>query len=329
VGRHVHEILYGELGMEPGTCPHDDCPVDAAFRGEKIKIKEMEYERRDGSAVWVSGSLSVIRNQKRQIQNVVCVFHDISEEKRLQHLALVDKELDIASHIQSALLPEGPLENSRARVLVHQEQARIVGGDWYDYWGDGNRLVLVIGDATGSGIPAALLATLAMSAIRTEAKYPGDILDVATRANRAIVPNRLDDRFVTVFYSELDLDTLILRYVNAGHNDPLLIRGGSELIVLGSARRSILGAFEDPDLEEVNIQLEPGDRIFLYTDGVTECRDSRRRMYGENRLRRYLKKAGSRAPKAFIEGLVDSVKGFSGGKIEDDFTILMCDVKKR
>jgi PAS domain S-box-containing protein len=329
VGRHVHEIIFNEPGLEPGTCSREDCPVDAAFRGEAVRIKELEYERRDGSKVWIAGSFSVIRNRKRQIQNVVCVFRDISEQKRLQHLALVDKELDIASHIQGALLPEGPLENRTARVLAHQEQARIVGGDWYDFWEEDNRLMLVIGDATGSGIPAALLATLAMSVIRAEAKYREDILGVVTKANRAIVPNRLEDRFVTVFYSELDMKTLRLRYVNAGHNDPLLIRGGRELIPLGSEKRTILGAFEDPDLDVEEVQLEPGDRIFIYTDGVVECRDSRRRMFGENRLRRYLRNAGSRAPRAFVDGLVDSLKGFSGGKVDDDFTILLCDIKKR
>ncbi|MBN2026734.1 MAG: SpoIIE family protein phosphatase [Actinobacteria bacterium] len=329
VGRHLHEVLYGEEEPPQSACSRDDCPIDAAFRGENSELKEMEYERRDGSRVWISGSFSVLRNRKRQIQNVVCVFRDISEQKRLQHLALVDKELDIASHIQGALLPDGPLENGKVRVIAHQEQARIVGGDWYDFWEEDNRLRLVIGDAAGSGIPAALLATLAMSAIRAEAKYDTDALGVVTKANRAIVPHRLEDRFITIFYSELDLDTLKLHYVNAGHNDPVLIRGGSELITLGSSKRIVLGAFEDPELEEEEIQLEPGDRMFFFTDGVIECRDSRRRMYGENRLRRYLRNAGSRAPKAFVSGLVDSLKGFSGGKMGDDFTILLCDLKKR
>lgn len=328
VGRHFHEILYGEEGVKPGECTRRDCPVEAAFRGEKTGLREMEYERRDGSKVWISGSFSVIRNRKRQIQNVVCVFRDISEQKRLQHLALVDKELDIASHIQGALLPSGPLENRKVRVLAHQEQARIVGGDWYDFWEEDNRLMLVIGDAAGSGIPAALLATLAMSAIRSEAKYGSDALAVVTKANRAIVPHRLEDRFITVFYSELDLKTLTLHYVNAGHHDPVLIRGGSELINLTSKRRTILGAFDEPDLEEEEIKLEPGDRIFIFTDGVIECRDSRRRMFGHNRLRRYLRGAGSRAPGNFIDGLVDTLKGFTGGKVEDDFTIMLCDIKK-
>jgi len=329
VGRHVHEVLYGEPGLETAVCTREDCPVEDAFRGGRPLLKEMDYERRDGSKVWISGSFSVIRNRKRQIQNVACAFRDITEQKRLQHLALVDKELDIASHIQGALLPEGPLENGLVRVLAHQEQARIVGGDWYDFWEEDNRLMLVIGDAAGSGIPAALLATLAMSAIRAEAKYRTDTLGVLTKANRAIVPHRLEDRFITVFYGELDLQTLKLRYVNAGHNDPVLIRRGTELITLGSSKRTILGAFEDPDLEEEEVEMEPGDRIFIYTDGVIECRDSRRRMFGENRLRRYLKNAGSRAPGAFIGGLVDTLKGFCGGRMEDDFTILMCDIKKR
>jgi PAS domain S-box-containing protein len=329
VGRHVHEILYGEEGVELGTCSRDDCPVNAIFRGGKSSLKEMEYMRRDDSKVWVSGSFSVIRNKKRQIESVICAFRDITEQKRLQYLALVDRELDIASHIQGALLPEGPLENGMVRVMAHQEQARIVGGDWYDYWEEDNRLMLVIGDATGSGIPAALLATMATSAIRAEANYRSDILDVIKKANRAVVPQRMEDRFITIFYSELDMDTLKLRYVNAGHYDPILIRAGTDLITLKSRKRTILGAFNDPDLEAEEFQLEPGDRLFMYTDGVIECRDSRRRAFGENRLRRHLKGAGSRAATAFLQDLVKALKDFSSGKMEDDFTVLLCDIKKK
>lgn len=328
IGRHVHEVLYG-VEAEPGECPIEDCPVDAAFRGEKVVLKEMEYRRPDGAMVWISGSFAVIRNRKRQIENVICVFRDITEQKRLQHLALVDKELDIASHIQGALLPEGKLENRAVRVMAHQEQARIVGGDWYDFWEEDGRLILVIGDAAGSGIPAALLATQGMSVIRAEARYRTDILDVVIKANQAVMQHRTEDHFITAFYCELDLDTLQMRYVNAGHNDPVLVRGGSELITLESSKRSILGVFDHPDLAVEQIKLEPGDRLFFYTDGVIDCRDSRRRHFGENRLRRYLKAAGARAAEAFIQDLVRTLGEFCGGRMEDDFTILVCDVKRR
>lgn len=328
LGRHVHEVLYGETSVEPGICGREGCPIDAAFRGERIGRQEMEYTRRDGEKVWISGSFSVIRNKKRQIESVICVFRDITEQKRLQYLALVDKELDIAAHIQSALLPGASLENQAVRILAHQEQARLVGGDWYDFWEEKEQLLLVIGDAAGSGIPAALLATLAMSAIRAEAAYRSDVLDVLLRANRAIVPHRMEDRFLTIFFSQLDLKTLKLRYVNAGHQDPILIRGGSNLLTLGSRKRAVLGAFEHPDLETEEFQLEPGDRLFIYTDGVIECRDSRRRPFGENRLRRYLKSAGSRAAGAFVQDLVELLNHFCGTRMEDDFTFLICDIKK-
>ncbi len=328
LGRHVHEILYGEEGSQPGTCTREDCPVEAAFRGEKVTLGEMEYERRDGSRVWISGSFSVIRNRKRQITGVICAFRDISEQKRLQHLALVGKELDIAAHIQGALLPEGVLENEAVRVMAHMEQARIVGGDWYDYWEEEGRLVVVVGDAAGSGVPAALLATLAMSAIRAEAKYRADMMDVVKKSNLAIYPHRLDDRFITIVYGELDLASLQFRYINAGHNDPYLIRVGGEIISLTSRQRTVLGVFEDLHIQVETVQLEPGDRLFFYTDGVVDCRDSRRRRFGEKRLRRYLKRCGSRTADSFIKDLVEELRDFCGGRMEDDFTVMVCDVKK-
>ncbi|MDI6873150.1 SpoIIE family protein phosphatase [Candidatus Solincola sp.] len=329
LGRHIHEVLYGEENPEPGVCSVLDCPIEAAFRGERAALPEMEYERRDGKKVWISGSFSVIRNPKRQIENVICVFRDITEQKRLQHLALVDKELDIAASIQSALLPEGSLENEAVKVVAHMEQARIVGGDWYDYWMDGERLVVVVGDAAGSGIPAALLATLAMSAVRAEAVDGRDPLEVMRKANHALYPHRLEDRFITIIYGELDLRTLRFRYVNAGHNDPYLIRRGGEVVPLPSERRTILGAFESLDLEVEEVNLEPGDRLFFYTDGVVDCRDSRRRPFGEKRLRRFLKGAGSRSAEAFLGELVEVLRRYCGGAMEDDFTLLLCDVKQR
>ena len=328
LGRHVHEILYGEEEPQPGACTRADCPVEAAFRGEKVTMGEMEYRRRDGGKVWIGGSFSVIRNRKRQITSVICAFRDISEQKRLQHLALVDKELDIAAHIQGALLPEGILENEAVRVMAHMEQARIVGGDWYDYWEEEGRLVIVVGDAAGSGIPAALLATLAMSAIRAEAKYRLNMMDVVRKANLAIFPHRLEDRFITIVYGEMDLATLQFRYINAGHNDPYLIRGGGEVVPLLSSQRTILGAFEDLHLQVETVQLEPGDRLFFYTDGVIDCRDSRHRQFGEKRLRRYLKRCGSRAAASFLNDLVEELRTFSEGRMEDDFTLLVCEVKR-
>ncbi len=327
VGRHVHELLYGEDDPPQGTCSREGCPVDLAFRGERAEIREMEYTRPDGSRVWISGTFSVIRNRRRQIESVVCVFRDITEEKRLQHLALVDKELDIASHIQGALLPDGPLETDRVKVIAHQEQARIVGGDWYDYWLADGRLYLVIGDAAGSGIPAALLSTLAMSAIRAEAESGSDLMEVLRKANRAIVPHRLEDRFVTVFLAELDLETLRLRYVNAGHNDPYLIRGGTEIIPLESGRRAVLGAFDSPELEVVERDLVKGDRLFLFTDGVVDCRDSKRRPFGERRLRRFLQQNGSRKGEALVRDLVRNLGDYCGGVMGDDFTVVLCDIK--
>ncbi len=329
LGRHIHEVLYREENPEPGACSMLDCPVEAAFRGERAVLPEMEYEKRDGGKVWISGSFSVIRNQKRQIENVICVFRDITEQKRMHRLALMDKELDIAASIQSALLPEGSLENEAVKVVAHMEQARIVGGDWYDYWVDGDRLVVVVGDAAGSGIPAAMLATLAMSAVRAEAVDRRDPLEVMRKANKALYPHRLEDRFITILYGELDLRTLRFRYVNAGHNDPYLIRRGGEVVTLPSERRTILGAFESMDLQVEEVDLEPGDRVFLYTDGVVDCRDSRRRPFGEKRLRRFLKEAGSRSAEAFLNELVEVLRRFCGAAMEDDFTLLLCDVKER
>jgi serine phosphatase RsbU (regulator of sigma subunit) len=286
----------------------------------------MLYTRRDGTQVWIGGSFSVLRSPKRHIENVVAVLRDISEQKRLEHVAIVEKELEIARNTQSALLPPDFLDHARVKIKCRQEQARLVGGDWYDYWIDGKRLVLVIGDAVGSGMPAALMATLAMSAIRAEAHRSEDILEIIQRVNNSILPNQMEDNFLTIFYSEINLDNLTMRYLNAGHYDPLWVREGRNSRFLPCRERLILGAFDMPDLKVEEIKLKKKDRLILYTDGLIESRNSHRVPFGLNRLVRYVNANSTRQREALINDLYRRLQDFTGKPFDDDITLLVCDI---
>ncbi len=325
IGRSCCEILYGTPG-NPNGCSHSDCNIYRSMQGDTSPLKEMLYTRRDGTQVWIGGSFSVLRNPKRHIENVVAVFRDITEQKRLEHVAVVEKELEIARNTQSALLPKDYLEHKKVKIKCRQEQARLVGGDWYDYWIDGDRLVLVIGDAAGSGMPAALMATLVMSAIRAEAHRSDNILEIIQRVNKSILPNQMEDNFLTIFYSEINLDTLLMRYLNAGHYDPLWVREGRNSQFLPSRERLILGAFEMPDLIVEEVQLKKGDRLLLYTDGLIESRNSHRVLFGLNRLVRYVNANSTRARDTLIDELYRRLLDFTGKPFDDDITILVCDI---
>ncbi len=325
IGRSCHEVFYGRP-YSPEECEAIDCPIAKAFRGEISPLKERLYTRKDGSQTWIGGSFSVLRNPKRRIENVIAVFRDITEEKRLEDAALTDRELQVAREAQRSLLPEDILESERVKIKAQLHQARLVGGDWYDYWIDDSRLVLVIGDAAGSGMPAALKATVAMSALRAVAGISSNIMETIRMVNKAVLPSKLDDSFITLFYGELDLDSLVFRYVNAGHNDPIWIRKGKSSLFLPCEHRFILGAFEETELGVEEVQMEAGDRLLLYTDGLVESRNSHRVPFGINRLIRYVNANSSRTREALVEGLFNRLLDFTAGKLDDDVTLIICDI---
>ena len=325
LGRCCCEVLYGR-DPQGDVCPVDGCPLARSLRGDTGPLKEMELVRRDGSRTLIAGSFAVLRNPKRRIENVVAIFRDITEQKHLEEMRVVEKELEIARNIQTAQLPGDRLDHPRVKIRCCQEQARQVGGDWYDFWLRDDRLVLVIGDAAGSGMPAALMATMAMSAIRTEARRSRDLLEIIQRVNEAILPNQTEDNFITVFYGEIDLKTMVMRYINAGHYDPLLLRKERGGQFLPCRQRLILGAFELPELGVEEAQLNRGDRLILYTDGLVECRNTARVPFGLNRLVRLVNARGGLPRERLIQELFRRVREFSGRPLDDDATIMVCDI---
>ncbi len=326
LGRSCHEILFHESYME-GVCSNALCPIAACFRGERQAYTEFLLKRKDGTEVWVGGSFAPIRNRKRQIERVVCTIRDISEQKELQSLALVQKEMEIASKLQTTLLPEDSLEMKQLRIRARLKPARSIGGDWYDYWVDGDKLNIVMGDASGHGLPGAILGTMAMSIIRAEAQRSTDLLEVVRMANSALLSTHMEDIFVTMFFAELDLADLTMRFVNCGHHPALIIRGGMQAEFLHSEHKFILGGLPEPDLAVEECSFEPSDRLVLYTDGVVDCQDERGRSYGFGRLLRYANAQAAQAPDLFIEGLFERLNDFAGVDLKDDVTILVCDFK--
>ncbi len=284
-------------------------------------------KKKDNSEVWVGGSFAPIRNRKRQIERVVCTIRDISEQKELQSLALVQKEVEIASKLQSTLLPEDNLELKQVRIRARLQPARTIGGDWYDYWVDGDKLNIVMGDASGHGLPGAILGTMAMSIIRAEAKRSTDLLEVVQMANAALLSTNMEDIFITLFFAELDLKTLNLRFVNCGHHPALIIRGGMHAEYLRTEHKFILGGMPDPDLAVEECAFDAGDRLVLYTDGMVDCQDERGRPYGFGRLLRFANAQAAQAPDIFIEGLFERLNDFAGLELKDDVTVMVCDFK--
>ncbi len=325
-GRNCHEVLYGHA-VAPGACPGLQCPISKMLAGEHIAYSEDEIVTRSGRHVPVGGTFAPILGPNGRVENVVAVYRDMSEQKELEKYALMQREMDIAAGIQTSLLPREPLLMKGVGVQARQQQARVVGGDWYDYWSFGDKVFLVVGDASGNGVGAALFATMAMSALRVEAREHNRIMEIMEHVNHELYVANRTDSFVTVFFAVLDLPTMTLSYSNAGHEEPLSVlldRRAPE--PLGSSKRSLLGIFSRADLDVARRKLRSGERLVLYTDGILDATSSRGRFYGLKRLNRFVTANRDMPAGEFIDALIENVMEFCNGEPKDDMTVMVCDV---
>ena len=226
----------------------------------------------------------IISNRQRERQTTD------ERDKYLIELERKKQELKIARDIQKSFLPEATPQIEGIELSASSFSAREVGGDFYDFipiandkWG------LLIADVSGKGIPAALFMALSRTIIRASTKGNPTVADSIEQANKLIFENSKSGAFVTLFYGIIDSKKKSFRYVNAGHNPPILLKKASNDIVLLKAKGIALGALEDIKLQETEIKLTLGDEVVLYTDGVTEAIDEKKEQFSQERLIRVIK----------------------------------------
>ena len=241
----------------------------------------------------------------------------------------IDAELYYAKTIQLAALPTRILETGehhRFNVKGTMFTAKEVGGDFYDFFVvDKNLLGVAIADVSGKGIPAAMFMMEAKSLIKHYALTKIPVREVFCKANRSLCENNRANMFVTAFLGVIDLETGVFSFCNAGHNPPLISRQGGDYTWLKSKAYLVLGGMEDIAYREQEIFFEPGDRLFLYTDGITEATNSAQELYSEDRLLQTINQLPRDIP---IGDLMLSVKkdvdSFAAGAEQaDDMTMLV------
>lgn len=263
-------------------------------------------------------------------------------EQRLQMIAsenlakaaahqVVSRELAMAGRIQESFLPEMPDMLSGWQLSATLKPARQTSGDFYDFIPlPGNRLGILIGDVADKGVGAALFMTLSRTLVRTYAtelyKRPEEVFNAV---NRRMLEDSNVGLFVTAFYGVLELETGLMHYVNAGHNPPLLLRAGHPELVSTLTRTGIpLGIFADATWGPVQLQLNPGDTLLLYTDGVTEAQDENQVFFGEERLQAALQSHGQSPDynaHDIQEAVLDDISAFiaSQPRLDDMALILL------
>ena len=242
---------------------------------------------------------------------------------RRRREAAEQRELAEALKIQRRLLPQQVPQIDGWELAVSWQPASGVGGDCFDTirFGDA-RLAISIADVVGKGIPAALLMSNLQAAVRAFASEVVDPRELCHQVNRILCGNIAEGRFISFFYALLDAATSTLTYTNAGHYLPMLIRGDGSIDRLGVGG-PVLGVIADAEYEQAHVALASGDRLVLYTDGLTEARNAEDEEFGEQRLLDSALEHRCCSAPALQARLADAVAAFSGGHLQDDATLMV------
>ena len=254
------------------------------------------------------------------------------EKKRLrdqlrEQLKTIQNELDIAAGIQQSILPnEFPAfpEVKELDLFAAMIPAREVGGDFYDFFMiDDDRVGLVIGDVSGKGVPAALFMAVTRTLVKSIAltgKTPGECME---QVNRLLVAENRSFMFVTVFYAILNFRSGELVFSNAGHNPPYHLNAQGTVEPFGTQGGVALGIADELDYPTDTLQLQPGDKLFFYTDGISEAYDIDDEIFTDERLWQCLQQEAAAAPETLIQRVIAAVRDYSGTAPQsDDLTML-------
>jgi len=264
---------------------------------------------------------------------VYLVRRFVKDEEKLRSQALEQErmagELHIANNIQQTLLPEedGAMKDiDDVQVEGRLIPAKAVGGDLYNAFVRDGKLFFCIGDVSGKGIPSALIMAIMQALFRNIASREDNPSHIMKRLNETACRNNKANIFVTLFVGVLDLPTGHLHYCNAGHELPIMVRtqnSKAEISNLEAMPNLPVGLFEDFEYEMQTMQMQPGSALFLYTDGLTEARNAKGKLFGRDRVGQMIAEAGTTNPRQLVEAAIECWQKFIGETEQsDDLTLL-------
>lgn len=272
-----------------------------------------------------------------EIEELAEAFNFMTEElkKYIENLRItsaekekIESELKIANKIQTSMLPRifPPFPN-RSEITLHalMDPAKEVGGDFYDFFFiDEDHMFFVIGDVSGKGVPAALFMAITKSLIKTQALTNDPPDQILYKVNNLLCSDNEELMFVTVFLGILNVQTGELKYANAGHNPPLVTQGGQPFSYIKPHKSFVIAGMENMKYTEETMMFEPGDAIFLYSDGVTEAMNPADKQYSEARLAESLSHLGAESEESIVLHIREDIGVFvEDAPQSDDITILV------
>ncbi|MFQ5453745.1 MAG: PP2C family protein-serine/threonine phosphatase [Candidatus Zixiibacteriota bacterium] len=261
--------------------------------------------------------LGVLSNQMVTALTNARLYVESLERIRLQ------EEVTMARQIQLDLLPSKPPDLKGLQISVHSTPSRTVGGDFFDFIEiDRNKVGIVIADASGKGMPAALLIAQTQAILRSEVHNGNSINEVLKNLNQQILKASSSEKYVTLFYGEYDTSCGRFYYANAGHNYPILLRanGELELLITGGP---IIGALPMMDYQLTSTFLADNDILFLFTDGLSEAMNEKEEEYTEERIRQFIAENKHHDPHTIIDLILKDVRSYDPTyPPRDDMTII-------
>ena len=240
----------------------------------------------------------------------------------------IGTELSIASQIQEgsvpSLFPAFP-DRPEFDIYASMTPAKEVGGDFYDFFFvDDEHLAMVIADVSGKGVPAALFMMVTKILINDRALMGGTPAEILSFVNERICENNQADMFVTVWMGIMDVSNGRIVCANAGHDDPALCRADGRFELMKTRHSPVIGAIAGIKYRDVTFEMQPGDKLFLYTDGLPEATDSENNMYEMERMLAALNETRRAEPKAILENMWASVDEFVGSAPQFDDLTMLC-----
>jgi PAS domain S-box-containing protein len=319
---------------------------DAIRRGETCTVDLLNY-RKDGTPFWNRLAITPVRDTAGEITHFVGIQSDITarknaEEELARANQRMSQSLEAAAAIQRSLLPESMPEVPGLDFAWTFDPCYELAGDSLDVFQiDDDHLAMYVLDVVGHGVPAALLSVtlaqiLSFSRRRVSLSGKGSFADrrlvaspkaAAERLNQLFPMSEERRQYFTLFYGVLHLPSRQLRYVAAGHPAPVLLSAG------GRCQNLTVGGFpiglaRQPEYKERTADLRPGDRLYFYTDGLLEATDESGREFGAKRLGEAILRGRGLSLKASVEALEASAKGWAGGRLHDDLSILALEISE-
>jgi sigma-B regulation protein RsbU (phosphoserine phosphatase) len=348
VGRYLlfleeqHWVRYGSKGLDLMNYPTDVSLIEGRkkiarlegnlaifFPGFELLIPVIYKDRLLafvllGDITWPQGVEKELMQYIQAVTNILAVANE--NRKLLQQQFQQEKmqqELALAAQMQGLLIPDSLPHDKQVEMSAVYLPHRDVGGDYYDVIKlKKEELLFCVADVSGKGIPAALLMANFQANLRALAPYHLSLRDLVPALNKAVLNITKGDKFITMFIGKLDEEQGLLKYISAGHVPPLLLRK-NEVIELKEGT-TILGMFDElPFLNVGRHQLEPGDVILAFTDGLSEVTDYKGRSFGLDQLQQTVVAGGHQRLKELNKAILQQLMAFKGDRnFSDDLTLL-------